>query len=102
MDRSERIQKLCLRISEIIDLDISNKIDKLKFSNVDLTTELVREYPSLQGYVGGFYAKLNGFDEEVCDAFSSQYEFSSNTIKNELAFVLSVSQKIDSVFGFCI
>ena len=100
MDRSERIQKLCLRISEIIDLDISNKIDKLKFSNVDLTTELVREYPSLQGYVGGFYAKLNGFDEEVCDAFSSQYEFSSNTIKNELAFVLSVSQKIDSVFGF--
>ena len=69
MDRSERIQKLCLRISEIIDLDISNKIDKLKFSNVDLTTELVREYPSLQGYVGGFYAKLNGFDEEVCDAF---------------------------------
>ena len=45
---------------EIIDLDISNKIDKLKFSNVDLTTELVREYPPLQGY-GRILCKVEWF-----------------------------------------
>ena len=75
MDRSERIQKLCLRISEIIDLDISNKIDKLKFSNVDLTTELVREYPSLQRLCGRIFAKLNGFDEESLMLFRVNMSF---------------------------
>ena len=55
LERSERIQKLCLKISKLLKLDISQNINNLLYSNVDLTTELVREYPSLQGQVGGFY-----------------------------------------------
>ena len=50
--------------------------------------------------MGGFYAKLSGLSKEICDAFSSQYELSDQTSKNDLTFVLSISQKIDSVFGF--
>ena len=100
LDRSERIQKLCVKISEILKLDISSNINNLKFSNIDLTTELVREYPSLQGKVGGFYSELSGFNEEICNAFSKQYEFSDNIVENDLTFILSLSQKIDSVFGF--
>ena len=100
LDRSERIQKLCIHISKLVKLDINKHIDFLAYSNVDLATELVREYPSLQGLVGGFYAKISGFNKEICDAFSSQYEISPDAVKNELALVLSISQKIDSIFGF--
>ena len=83
----------------MIKLNINENIDNLLYSNVDLTTELVREYPSLQGLVGGFYAKLSGFNEEICKAFSNQYELLKDT-KNDLTFILSVSQKVDSIFGF--
>ena len=100
LDRSERIQKLCIQISDLLKIDISKNSNTLLYSNADLTTELVREYPSLQGLVGGFYAKLSGLSKEICDAFSSQYELSDQTSNNDLTFVLSISQKIDSVFGF--
>ena len=67
---------------------------------MDLTTELVREYPSLQGLVGGFYAKLSGFNaKKFVMLFPVSMNFSKD-YKNDLAFVLSVSQKVDSVFGF--
>ena len=45
-------------------------------SNVDLTCELVKEFPSLQGKVGGYYASLENFNE-VCEAISSQYNQTS-------------------------
>ena len=45
----------------------------LIFSNIDLTSEVVKEYPSLQGLAGGFYAKKFGFPKDVQDAFSNQY-----------------------------
>ena len=100
LDRSIRIQKLCIKISNLLKLKISQNTNNLIYSNVDLTTELVREYPSLQGQVGGFYARLFGINEESCNAFSTQYEFSNKNIENDLSFVLSLSQKIDSLFGF--
>ena len=65
-----------------------------------MTTELVREYPSLQGQVGGFYARLFGINEKCCNAFSTQYEFSKKNIEDDLSFILSLSQKVDSLFGF--
>ena len=75
LDRSERIQKLCIQISDLLKIDISKNSNTLLYSNADLTTELVREYPSLQGLVGGFYAKPS-FKKKFLDAFSSQYELS--------------------------
>ena len=69
LDRSIRIQKLCIKISNLLKLKISQNTNNLIYSNVDLTTELVREYPSLQGQVGGFYARLFGINEESCNAF---------------------------------
>ena len=100
LERSVRIQKLCLKISQLLKLDIRENINNLLYSNVDLTTELVREYPSLQGQVGGFYARLFGINEKCCNAFSTQYEFSKKNIEDDLSFILSLSQKVDSLFGF--
>ena len=81
LERSVRIQKLCLKISQLLKLDIRENINNLLYSNVDLTTELVREYPSLQGQVGGFYARLFGINEKCCNAFSTQYEFSKKILR---------------------
>ena len=61
-DRSIRIKEITQIISQKLNFDLNDDIkNNLQFSNVDLTTELVKEFPTLQGKVGGFYASLAGF-----------------------------------------
>ena len=67
-----------------------------------LTTELVREYPSLQGQVVVFTQDFLVLTKKV-NAFSTQYEFSNKNIENDLSFVLSLSQKSRRlVWFFCV
>ena len=99
-ERSLRIKKL----SEIIAEKLNYKIEKfgkyLIYSNIDLTSEVVKEYPSLQGLAGGFYAKKVGFPKDVQDAFSNQYKISIFRKEVDLSIVLSLAQKVDSIFSF--
>jgi len=99
-ERAERIQKLCEIFAKLNKISINENLDNLIFSNVDLSTELVKEYPSLQGYVGGFYANLFGMNKQLCDAISNQYKFNLDEKKINLSLVLMLSQKFDSFFGF--
>ena len=91
-------------LSEIIAVKLDYKIEKfskyLIYSNIDLTSEVVKEYPSLQGLAGGFYAKKFGFPKDVQDAFSDQYKISIFRKEVDLSIILSLAQKIDSIFSF--
>ena len=60
----------------------------------------MKEYPSLQGLAGGFYAKKFGFPKDVQDAFSEQYKISIFRKEVDLSIILSLAQKIDSIFSF--
>ncbi len=101
-DRSLRIKTLIRIISKKVNFKIlKNQEDFLQFSNVDLTTEVVKEFPSLQGKVGGYYLSLQGVDKELCMAFSEQYSQNFNQNNNNvLSFIISIAQKIDAVIGF--
>jgi glycyl-tRNA synthetase beta chain len=44
-----------------------------RLAKADLASELVREFPELQGYIGGEYARLAGFPEAVAAAIEEQY-----------------------------
>ena len=99
-DRAQRIVKLSEIVSKKINLNIDRFTKDLIFSNFDLTTEIVKEYPMLQGQAGGYYAKKFGFSDEVVNAFNNQYKTSLTTKSPDLSVVLSLAQKIDGIFGF--
>ncbi len=44
-----------------------------RLAKADQASELVREFPDLEGYIGGEYARLAGYPEEVCRAIAEQY-----------------------------
>ena len=90
--RAERIQKIILFISGKINVDLKKFKKYLILSNVDLTCELVKEFPSLQGKVGGYYASLENFPNEVCEAISSQYNLDFTRSENYLSVLMSISQ----------
>ena len=72
-------------------------------SKVDLLSELVGEFPELQGIMGGYFANMQGFDKEISFAVSEQYlPIGSGTKipKKPYSIALSLADKIDTLVGF--
>ena len=100
-DRARRIETVTKFIYEKVGKKCDQFENYLIYSNTDLTTDLVKEFPSLQGKVGGFLANFENFPKIVSLAFSDQYEYEfSESYDNFLTIVLSISQKFDSILGY--
>jgi glycyl-tRNA synthetase beta chain len=68
-----------------------------------LTSNLVGEFPELQGIMGGYFALHQGFDRDVSLAITEQYlpiGLDTQTPKKPFSIALSVSDKIDTLVGF--
>ena len=65
-DKVQRIRKLSSLISD--ELLISKEKIEIASSicKVDLLSDLVGEFPELQGVLGGYFAEVQGFEKEVC------------------------------------
>ncbi len=102
-DKVQRMRKLGGMLSD--ELLISK--DKVELSasicKVDLVSDLVGEFPELQGIMGGYFAEAQGFEKDVCKAISEQYlpaGLNSKVPKKPYSVVLSLADKIDTLVGF--
>ena len=69
----------------------------------DLTSDLVGEFPELQGLMGGYFSEYQGFDKDISLAISEQYlPIGLNSIvpKKPFSVTLSITDKIDTLVGF--
>jgi len=69
----------------------------------DLTSELVGEFPELQGVMGGYFSAYQGFDKDISLALSEQYlpiGLNSSVSKKPFSIALSITDKIDTLVGF--
>ncbi|TAN24075.1 MAG: glycine--tRNA ligase subunit beta [Acidobacteria bacterium] len=64
----------------------------------DLTTEMVKEFPELQGIMGGHYAHAEGLPETVATAIADQYRWDTPPRSREGA-VVSLADKLDTIAG---
>ena len=102
-DKVQRMRKLGGMLSD--ELLISKEKVELSASicKVDLISELVGEFPELQGIMGGHFADAQGFEKNVSLAISEQYlpaGFNSKTPKKPYSIALSLADKIDTLVGF--
>jgi glycyl-tRNA synthetase beta chain len=102
-DKVQRMRKLGGMLSD--ELLISKEKVELSASicKVDLISELVGEFPELQGIMGGYFADAQGFEKEVSLAISEQYlpaGFNSKIPKKPYSIALSLADKIDTLVGF--
>ncbi len=106
-DRSERLHDLTSYIAGQTRADES-EVDLAAraglFAKADLSTGLVSELPSLQGIIGGEYAKREGFAEPVCSAIKTQYKLMSNAdpvdVSARTGWRLTVADAADKLAGF--
>ena len=102
-DKVQRMRKLGGMLSD--ELMISKEKVELSASicKVDLVSELVGEFPELQGIMGGYFAEEQGFEKDVSLAISEQYlpaGFNSKVPKNPYSIAISLADKIDTLVGF--
>ncbi len=102
-DKAQRMRKLGGMISD--ELLISKEKVELSASicKVDLLSEIVGEFPELQGVMGGYFATAQGFDKDLALAVSEQYlptGSNSRVPKKPFSIALSIADKIDTLVGF--
>jgi len=102
-DKVQRMRKLSGMISD--ELLISKEKVELIASicKTDLTSDLVGEFPELQGVMGGYFSEHQGFDKDISLAISEQYlpiGLKSSVSKKPFSIALSISDKVDTLIGF--
>ena len=99
LDKVERLRELTAVVSDMLDLtpgDKSVAVRAAELSKADLANSMVVEMTSLQGVMGGHYAKLNGESGEVAAAIAGQYDAVSETLP---MLALALSDRLDSLLG---
>ena len=102
----EKVQRI-RKLSGIISDELLISKEKIEIASsickVDLLSDLVGEFPELQGILGGYYANAQGFEKDVCLAISEHYlpiGIDSKIPKKPYSVALSLSDKLDSLVGF--
>ena len=104
-DKTKRMEFFALNLANQLNFEFNanHLIEAVKLSKLDLTTGLVREFPELQGIIGGYIAEVEKKDKVVCLSLKEQYlpkGPSDLCPKNKLSILLSLSDKLDTLLGF--
>jgi glycyl-tRNA synthetase beta chain len=94
-DKAERVRRL---VSELGGGEAT--LEAARLAKADQASELVREFPDLEGYIGGEYARLAGYPEAVSAAIEEQYlpDSAGGPLPHtETGRVLAAADKLDTL-----
>ena len=104
-EKTKRMSKTSVFFSKVFDVNQDFAKQASLLSKADLISEMVGEFPELQGIMGGYYSQLQGQPKEVSDAIFDHYKPKGllDTIpRTKLGCLLSIIDKIDTLTGFFI
>jgi len=102
-DRTQRLRKLASVISDQLSLSKEKVEIASSICKADLVSDLVREYPELQGVMGKYFAIEQGFEEDISTAISDHYlpiGIDSEVPKKPIGSAVALIDKIDMLVGF--
>jgi glycyl-tRNA synthetase beta chain len=102
-ERMARIEALAGHIAPIIDADIQKTERAARLCKADLLTEVVGEFPELQGLMGKYYAQAQGEDEAVAHACEDHYKPQGPgdlVPADPVSVAVALADKLDTLVGF--
>ncbi len=102
-DKTQRLRKMASQISDEFNISKEKTEIAASISKADLCSDLVGEYPELQGVMGKHFALAQGFEEEVANAIKDHYlpiGMLSSVPKKPISYSLSIIDKLDTLTGF--
>ena len=102
-DRTQRLRRLASTISDQLNLNKEKIEIASSICKADLVSDLVGEYPELQGVMGKYFALEQGFEVDVSLAISDHYlpaGINSEVPNKPISVAVSLIDKIDILVGF--
>ena len=102
-DKTQRLRKMAGLLSDDLNINKEKVQVAASISKSDLCSDLVGEYPELQGVMGKYFALAQGFDEEIANSVSDHYlptSLASILPKKPFSYSISIVDKIDTLVGF--
>jgi glycyl-tRNA synthetase beta chain len=103
LQRVERLESLAQKIAVRLGANASLAARAARLAKADLVTDMVGEFPELQGIMGRYYALHDGEDVSVADAVQSHYQprFSGDALPSgNIACAAALADKLDALTGF--
>jgi len=104
-DKTQRLRQLAGLLSDDLNINKEKVQVAASISKSDLCSDLVGEYPELQGVMGKYFALAQGFEEDVANSISDHYlpiGLTSVLPKKPFSYSISIVDKIDTLVGFFI
>lgn len=101
-DKTQREREVGKFLAEefLNESEITLADKSLEFAKADLLSEMVYEFGELQGVMGYYYAKENGFDEQISTAIKEQYLPKDELLpSSNLSSVVAMAIKFDTIFS---
>jgi glycyl-tRNA synthetase beta chain len=104
-ERSERVRVIAAAIAALLEAtpSIAQAIDAAaRLAKTDLLTDMVGEFPELQGIMGGYYARHDGLGDEVATAIEDHYKprFAGDALPRNLpGVVVALADKLETLVG---
>ncbi|AKU10539.1 glycyl-tRNA synthetase subunit beta [Azoarcus sp. CIB] len=103
LERVERLERLASAIAGKLHGDAKAAARAARLAKADLVTDMVGEFPELQGIMGRYYALNDGEGEVVADAIQSHYQprFAGDALpEGNVACAVALADKLDALVGF--
>src|SRR6476620_9057129 len=102
-ERIRRIERLVAEIAPLVGADVEKATRAAHLAKADLLTEVVGEFPELQGLMGKYYALAQGEDASVAAASEEHYKPQGPADRvpaDPVSVAVALSDKIDTLVGF--
>ena len=100
--RIERLQTIAAHIAEQLGADRATAERAARLAKADLVTEMVGEFPELQGTMGKYYALLDGEQPEIAAAIEQHYQprFAGDKLpESPIATAVALADKLETLVG---
>ncbi|MDO4436104.1 MAG: glycine--tRNA ligase subunit beta [Cardiobacteriaceae bacterium] len=101
-DKTRRLEALCGELAPLFGIQAEEAKSAARLSKCDLLSEMVMEFPELQGVMGKYYAAKQGHAASIAQALEEQYQplgSGAALPQSALGTVLSLAEKLDTLVG---
>jgi len=101
-ERVERVRAIARTIAGRLGVDAAAADTAAQLAKADLLTDMVGEFPELQGIMGGYYARHDGLGDTVADAIEDHYKprFAGDELpRNAVGVVVALADKFETLYG---